>query len=166
MRTTLGGAADHDAPWIIVVGSTMVDLISYVPRLPYAGETMWADGFALGFGGKGANQAVVSALHGVRTSMVACVGDDFFGRETRANLQAHGVDVEFVHVVEGTTSGTATIFVEPSGQNRIALGSGANSALDAPDVQRAFEAFDAAHRAPPRLVVGQLETPQGATASA
>jgi ribokinase len=161
-----GAAAHRGAPWIVVVGSTMVDLIAYVSRLPAAGETMWADDFALGFGGKGANQAVVSALHGMRTSFVACVGDDVFGRETLANLQRHGVSVDCVPVVAGVTSGTATILVEPSGQNRIALGEGANRALDAATVHRAFDAFAASPGAPPGVVVAQLETPQAATASA
>lgn len=162
----IGTSLPPDAPWVVIVGSTMVDLISYVPRLPVAGETMWSDDFALGFGGKGANQAVASALHGTRTTMVGCVGEDFFGRETVANLQARGVEVEHVYVVEGSTSGTATIFVEPSGQNRIALGAGANRALDAFTVRKAFKAFAARLGAPPRVVVSQLETPQEATASA
>jgi ribokinase len=164
--TRFGAAAHIDAPWVVVVGSTMVDLISYVPRVPYGGETMWADDFALGFGGKGANQAVACALHGLRTSMVACVGDDFFGRETIANLELHGVGVDCVQVVEGATSGTAAIFVEPSGQNRIALGAGANRVLDALMVHQAFDTFAVAAGDPPRVVVGQLETPQEATASA
>jgi ribokinase len=162
----IGTDARERATWVVVVGSTMVDLISYVPRLPYPGETMRADGFAQGFGGKGANQAVALALHGLRTSMVACVGDDLFGRETLANLERSGVEVDHVHVVPGTVSGTAMIFVEPSGQNRIALGMGANLALDAPTVLTAFDTFRADEGARPRVVVGQLETPQAATASA
>jgi ribokinase len=160
------GAAAAPAPWVVVVGSTMVDLITYVPRVPHAGETMRADGFAQGFGGKGANQAVALALHGLRVAMVACVGDDLFGRETLANLTAFGVEVDHVPVVPGTVSGTAAILVEPSGQNRIALGMGANLALDPTLVHAAFDAFDGDEAGPPAVVVAQLETPQLATAAA
>ncbi|HCV75180.1 MAG TPA: ribokinase, partial [Pseudomonas sp.] len=41
---------------IAVIGSNMVDLITYIDRLPVQGETLEAPDFALGCGGKGANQ--------------------------------------------------------------------------------------------------------------
>src|SRR6266446_5836276 len=56
--------ADTDEPTIVVVGSTMTDMIAYAGRLPDAGETVVGDSFSLGFGGKGANQAVMCALLG------------------------------------------------------------------------------------------------------
>lgn len=43
---------------IAVIGSNMVDLISYVDKMPVAGETLEAPDFSIGCGGKGANQAV------------------------------------------------------------------------------------------------------------
>ena len=47
-------------PAIVVVGSANVDLVAYTPRIPGPGETVIGDRFALGFGGKGANQAVMA----------------------------------------------------------------------------------------------------------
>ena len=40
-------------PRILVVGSTMMDLIAYAQRLPEVGETLVGDRFQMGFGGKG-----------------------------------------------------------------------------------------------------------------
>ena len=61
-------------PRIAVVGSTMVDLIAYVSRAPSAGETVVGDDFRIGFGGKGANQAVAAARLGYPVKMIGRVG--------------------------------------------------------------------------------------------
>ena len=60
---------------IAVVGSANVDLVTFSDRFPRAGETIFGDHFDLGWGGKGANQAVAARLCGARVSMVARVGD-------------------------------------------------------------------------------------------
>ncbi|WP_028936083.1 ribokinase [Pseudonocardia spinosispora] len=145
-----------DRPAITVVGSTMIDLISYLERMPDQGETVFGRSFAQGFGGKGANQAVMAALLGADVAMVNRVGDDSFGRETIANFRSFGVDVSQVGV-EPTYSGVANIMVEPSGDNRIILGPGANERLSASHVERAFAALRR-----PGVVLSQLEVPQSA----
>ena len=63
-------------PSIAVVGSLNIDLIAYAQRVPGPGETVMGDRFAMGFGGKGANQAVMAARLGARVSMVGALGDD------------------------------------------------------------------------------------------
>ncbi len=67
-------------PRITVVGSNMVDLITYIRRMPNEGETIEAPRFEMGFGGKGANQPVAAALLGADVCMVTKVGNDLFGR--------------------------------------------------------------------------------------
>ncbi len=57
-------------PHVVVVGSTMIDMVAYVKKVPNAGETVIGDSFALGFGGKGANQAVMARRLGATVSMV------------------------------------------------------------------------------------------------
>src|SRR5664280_1642685 len=64
---------------ICVVGSSMIDLISKVPRLPKLGETLVGHSFHLGYGGKGANQALMAANSGAQVTMVNKVGRDVFG---------------------------------------------------------------------------------------
>jgi ribokinase len=139
---------------IAVVGSNMVDLVAYIDQMPQAGETLEADDFAMGCGGKGANQAVAAAKLGAKVLFVSKVGDDLFADSTIANLARHGVDTRHVGRVPGRSSGVAPILVDRSGQNRILIVPGANRALQPADVDAA-----SADIARCRLVLLQLEVP-------
>lgn len=44
-----------------------------MPRLPAAGETIIGSKFSQGFGGKGANPAVMSARLGAKTALISMV---------------------------------------------------------------------------------------------
>ena len=144
----------------MIVGSTMMDLVAYADRLPEAGETVVGSSFQTGFGGKGANQAVMARLLGAEVSMVCCVGTDGYGTETLQNFADRGIDTTWARRVPGA-SGVAPIWVEASGQNRIIILPGANLAMD-PDV-----AVAAVNDGPaPGVVAGQFEVPQTVTAAA
>ncbi len=106
-------------PRIAVVGSANVDLTTFSDQFPKPGETIFGQKFDLGFGGKGANQAVAARLCGADVFMVARVGDDLFGPSTIKNFEKLGIDATHVRQVNGVSSGVAPIFVDPSGQNRI-----------------------------------------------
>lgn len=149
-----------DQPRIAVVGSTMIDLIAYTSRVPDAGETIQGDGFQLGFGGKGANQAVMARRLGADVSIVNSLGDDVFGDMTVRNFEALGIDTTHLARVPGS-SGVAPIWVEPDGTNRIVCVAGANDAMVADDAVAAIQAL-----APLDAVVGQFEIPQPVTAAA
>ncbi|MDB6091606.1 MAG: ribokinase [Gammaproteobacteria bacterium] len=124
-------------PRIAVVGSANTDLITFADRFPRAGETMFGTGFDLGFGGKGANQAIAARLCGAEVLMLAKVGNDLFGEATLRNFASFGIDTAHVQVVEGVPTGVAPIFVEPGGQNRIIVVKGANERITAADVDAA-----------------------------
>jgi len=126
-------------PRIAVVGSANVDLTTFTERFPKPGETIFAQKFDLGFGGKGANQAVAAQLCGADVFMVARVGSDLFGPATIENFKKLGIDVTYVRQVPGVSSGVAPIFVEPSGQNRIFVVKGANDELKPADVDAAAQ---------------------------
>ena len=124
-------------PSITVVGSNMVDLITYIRRMPREGETIEAPRFEMGFGGKGANQAVAAALLGADVCMVTKVGDDLFGPNTRKNFERLGIDTSHVETVPGVSSGVAPIFVDEKSQNSILIIKGANAHLLPADVDKA-----------------------------
>jgi len=124
-------------PRIAVVGSANVDLTTFTDRFPKPGETIFGQKFDLGFGGKGANQAVAARLCGAEVFMVARVGSDLFGPATIENFKKLGINATNVKQVEGVSSGVAPIFVEPSGQNRIFVVKGANDELKPADVDAA-----------------------------
>ena len=148
------------APRIAVVGSTMIDLIAYTHRVPSGGETVAGDDFRLGFGGKGANQAVMARLLGAEVAMVNALGDDVFGDMTMRNFAELGIDARFVTRVTGS-SGVAPIWVEPDGTNRIICVAGANDAMVPADAAAAIRAL-----APLDVVVGEFEIPQPVTTAA
>ncbi|MFK4258241.1 ribokinase [Agrobacterium tumefaciens] len=137
-----------------VVGSNMVDLITYVNRMPGPGETLEAPAFEMGCGGKGANQAVAAARLGADVMMVTRVGDDVFGDNTIRNLESFGVDTRHVVKVAGKSSGVAPIFVEQSGENSILIVKGANADLLPAEVDKA-----AADLKQCGLILMQMEVP-------
>jgi len=126
-------------PRIAVIGSANIDLVTFTDRFPKPGETIFGDKFDLGFGGKGANQAVASRLCGAEVFMVARVGSDLFGPATIQNFKSQGIDTTHVRQIEGVSSGVAPIFVEPNGQNRIYVVKGANDLLKPADVDAAAD---------------------------
>lgn len=145
---------------VIVVGSTNIDLITYTHQIPSAGETVVGDRFQMGFGGKGANQAVMARLLGSEVAMVSCLGDDTYGQMYLDNFAEFGVDTTHVYRAPGS-SGVAPIWVEPDGTNRIIIVPGANDALT-PDQAAAAVAFHPGAS----VVIGQFEIPQAVTAAA
>ena len=97
-------------PRIAVVGSANTDLTTFSDTFPRPGETIFGKSFDLGFGGKGANQAVAARLCGAEVFMVARVGSDLFGPATIENFRKQGIDPTHVKQVEGLSSGVAPIF--------------------------------------------------------
>jgi ribokinase len=122
---------------IAVIGSNMVDLITYIDRMPEQGETLEAPDFAMGCGGKGANQAVAAAKLGADVLMLSKVGDDMFADNTLANFQRFGIDTQYVARVPGVSSGVAPIFVQSDSHNSILIVKGANAHLKPADIDAA-----------------------------
>ncbi|MEV7198527.1 ribokinase [Streptomyces griseoluteus] len=114
---------------IVVLGSTNMDLVTYVARAPQRGETVTGREFRTIPGGKGANQAMAAARAGATVSLIGAVGNDAYGVRLRDNLEHSGVDTDFLRTVEGP-SGTAHIVVDDEGNNAIVVVPGANGTVD------------------------------------
>ena len=145
---------------VAVVGSLNVDLVFTAPRRPGSGETLRGTAFDVYSGGKGANQALAAARAGGLVSLVGRTGDDPFGAQLRAALEADGVDLRHTAVDAEAGTGVAGIVVEPDGSNSIVVVSRANGRLGPPDVARAAGAIEEA------VLLLQLETPLAAAVSA
>jgi len=127
---------------IVVVGACMIDLISYVPRFPEIGETLHGTEFRMGYGGKGANQAIMAAMLGTKVVMVSKVGDETFGDGTLVNFKKNGVMTDFVFKSKENFSGVAPIFVTPKGENSIIIVSGANDKLTTEEINNASKEIE------------------------
>lgn len=138
---------------IVIVGSNMVDLVTYVDRMPKLGETLEAPEFQMGCGGKGANQAIAASRLGASVRMITRVGDDAFGPNTVKNFEDNGIDTSWVLTTEGS-SGVAPIFVDEDSNNSILIIKGANNKLSPDDVKDASDEIASA-----KLMVLQLEVP-------
>ncbi|MGH8316635.1 MAG: ribokinase [Steroidobacteraceae bacterium] len=143
-----------DKPRIAVVGSANTDLQFMTDVVPRGGETVFGRAFDMGFGGKGANQAVAAALCGADVEMVAAVGGDLLGVETVKNFNSLGVRTSAVRVVPGVATGAALILVASDGENRIIVAKGANDSLLPRDIDVAAPQLAAAD-----MVLLQFEIP-------
>jgi ribokinase len=146
---------------LTVVGSCMMDLVTTVPRMPKMGETLVGHSFKMGFGGKGANQAVMAARLGASVSMIARVGVDDFGTNTINNFKNEGVEASQVRRLANADTGTAPIIVAEGGQNIVLIVPGANLLLKPEDLEESSEAIESA-----RVVLCQLEIRQDAVLEA
>jgi ribokinase len=141
-------------PKICIVGACNMDLMSYVPRLPCKGETLHGTRFLMGFGGKGANQAVMAAKLGGDVAIVTKLGRDVFGENILGNFESCGVDTQYVYFTDKAFSGVAPIAVDLEGRNAIIIVMGANDLLCRDEIEAARPAIAAAD-----ILVCQLEIP-------
>ncbi|MDC1070787.1 ribokinase [Acidimicrobiia bacterium] len=138
---------------ICVIGSSNIDQIAYTQNIPADGETLFGDSFQMGFGGKGANQAVMAGLLGADVYMITCLGDDVYKEMTVTNYQTNNVNTDHIQMVQGS-SGVAPIWVDSTGQNRIIVIPGANNKIDA---QKAISSMEDIGDI--SVLVGQCEIP-------
>ncbi len=138
----------------------MMDLTCFADSLPKAGETIFGKSFTTGFGGKGANQAVMAGRCGSNVFMIGNVGNDNFGELILENFRNSGVNASFSRVSNSPT-GVAHIWVDSSGENRIIIIPGANNDF------RESEVIVAISEIPNlKIVIAQCEIPQEITLAA
>src|SRR5579863_8681395 len=148
-----------ERPRVTVVGSLNMDISVTVPTLPGPGMTVLGSAARFSPGGKGGNQAVAAARLGAEVDMVGCVGDDAFGQQLLADLQAEHVGTDHVRVIPGTPTGLAMIAVDSSAENLIVVAPGANHEVSPADVA-------AAQSTPTDVLVISAEIPVPAIRSA
>lgn len=133
---------------ISVIGSLNVDLVTRTARIPVGGETLASESFNIGWGGKGANQAVACArlsrtkaqasasqASDVEVRMVGAVGQDEFHQGFLKALRDDGLNTDRVEILPGKKTGVAVIVVETgSGENRIMFNAGANGEVPVKDL--------------------------------
>jgi ribokinase len=139
---------------VLVIGSSNTDMVIKMERIPKPGETILGGEFVTAQGGKGANQAVAAARAGGDVTFIARLGQDMLGNQAFASLRAAGINLKYVLRDPASPSGVALVLVSKTGENSIAVASGANSKLAPADIRGARRAFQKA-----TVLLLQLETP-------
>jgi ribokinase len=121
---------------IVVIGSSNVDLIMKMERLPKVGETVTDSVFMQVFGGKGANQAVGAARAGGKVTFVSCLGDDKVADLMIENFKHDGINTDFVFKENDVATGAALIMIGSKGTNYISVAPGANYRLTKSHIDR------------------------------
>jgi ribokinase len=145
---------------IAVVGSAMMDLTAYAQILPEPGQTLAGQHFTTGFGGKGANQAVMAAHCGAEVHFIGKLGEDVFGGSILDNFMKVGINTDYVERSK-TPTGVAHIWVDGKGENRIIIIPGANHEIE---IEKAVDAINSIKNL--SIVVAQCEIKQEVTLNA
>ena len=142
---------------VAVVGSAMMDLTAYAQTLPEPGQTLVGELFTTGFGGKGANQAVIAAHCGAEVHFIGKLGRDLFGESIATNFSTLGINSYFVERTD-TPTGIAHIWVDGNGENRIIIIPGANHEIESTKAVAAINGIDNLS-----VVIAQCEIKQEVT---
>lgn len=119
---------------ICVIGSLNIDILLTVDKFPKAGQTIRASSSQTKYGGKGGNQAVVSAGFNSQVSILACLGKDYYGDDYCRYLEGMKVRTHLISRVDEET-GKAIIEVDQAGENKIITSGGANNRLSKAFIQ-------------------------------
>ncbi|TFG04574.1 MAG: ribokinase [Promethearchaeota archaeon] len=117
---------ENDEKYVLIIGSSNMDLNIYSQKLPKPGETVTGGTFRQSLGGKGANQAVASARSGAKTVFIGKIGTDTFGDQMLTHLHEEGIDINHVIKDKKHSSGVAFILIDENGENMISVAPGAN----------------------------------------
>ncbi|MFX0040035.1 MAG: ribokinase [Candidatus Heimdallarchaeota archaeon] len=143
-----------ETEYVLIIGSSNMDLNIYIKRFPNRGETVTDGIFKQFFGGKGANQAVASIRSGASTIFIVKIGNDLFGDQMVSQLMGEGINMDFIIRDPENPSGVAFILIDENGENMISVAPGANSKLNFEDINNRKEILKNA-----KVIVVQMEIP-------
>lgn len=139
---------------VCILGSINMDIILNVSRMPQIGETITGNSLKNAGGGKGANQAVAAKRSGAKVYMIGKVGRDSSGSVLVDSLKHDEINTEYIFESFNTSTGTALITVDESGNNSIIVVPGANKDLTAIEIEASRKAIEASD-----ILITQFETP-------
>ncbi|MFW9972727.1 MAG: ribokinase [Candidatus Odinarchaeota archaeon] len=143
-----------EADYVLVIGSSNMDLNIYSKRFPNPGETVTGGKFKQFLGGKGANQAVALVRSGAKPIFIGKIGNDLFGDQMISRLKSEGINMDFIIRDPENPSGVAFILIDENGENMITVAPGANSKLNVDDINNRKEIIMNA-----KIIIVQMEIP-------
>ena len=117
-------------------GSIVIDNFYKTPRIPIPGESIRAESFKKGLGGKGANQSIAAKKAGSDVFHIGAVGSD--GSQQLELMKKYGIDINNVNL-SNVNTGHANITIDPSGENAITFYAGANDTQTLERIEKGFD---------------------------
>jgi ribokinase len=111
-------AGSLEMPDYLVFGDLGVDSVARLDHLPQADDKIWVERAGDFPGGMMGNSAATAASLGIRTGVVALIGNDSNGAIVLAALRDRGVETRFVRAIEASTFWTLSLTV-PSGERAL-----------------------------------------------
>jgi len=143
-------------PSISILGIYVADLAFFGKTIPMPGETIIGEGYVIGPGGKGSNQAVAAAKAGAKTYFISKIGDDQFGSMAIKIYDKVGVDYSKLIISSDNPTGAAGILIEKqTGKNAINVVPGAAGTLTNQDIDQALDVIKNSE-----VFLTQLEAPK------
>ena len=121
---------------VVACGKINIDIMMDVDELPKGAQHIMANSSSISVGGSAANFAVHSARLGVKTKLVACVGDDFYGQDATKRISEKGVDTSMVQTIAGQPTGLFFLVRKDEQSSFIIAEAGANSQLEEVTLRR------------------------------
>lgn len=143
-----------ETKYVLIVGSSNMDLNIYSERFPNPGETVTGGRFKQFLGGKGANQAVAAVRSGATTTFIGKIGTDNFGNQMISQLAEEGINMSHVIRDSENASGVAFILIDEKGENMISVAPGSNFKLSIEDIRSKADVIKNAS-----VLVVQMEIP-------
>ncbi len=140
--------------YVLIIGSSNIDLNVYSKRFPNPGETVTGGVFKQFLGGKGANQSVASIRSGAKTIFIGKIGMDLFGDQMISQLTKEGINMNNVIRDPEEHSGVALILIDENGENMISVAPGANFKMTPQEIRSVSNIIKKA-----KSLVVQMEIP-------
>jgi ribokinase len=140
--------------YVLIVGSSNMDLNIYSKRFPNPGETVTGGTFKQFLGGKGANQAVAAVRSGASTYFIGKIGNDLFGDQMISQLSEEGIKLNHIIRDNESSSGVAFILIDENGENMISVAPGSNFNLSREEIKSKEDIIKNA-----KVLVVQMEIP-------
>lgn len=125
---------------ILIIGSSNLDFVMNMYKLPDAGESVVDNGgIAYIPGGKGANAAIAFNRLGAESVLCAKLGADIHGQKLYNYYKEVGLNTSYIKVDHENPTGLAVIMKEGDGKMRQVVFPGANAELTTEIILEAFE---------------------------
>lgn len=127
---------------VLSFGSLNIDNVYSVPHFIARGETLAARSLNVFSGGKGLNQSVALAKAGLKVFHAGAIGEND-GQFLVDELEAAGVNTEYIKRLKGIKTGHTIIQNNTDGDNCIILFGGANQEISRSQIDETLKNFSA-----------------------